>query len=926
MLAKQTKLFSLLVFLSLFVSFLSPSYAAETNNSGSFVQVASETAIVKQSGTNASVAELTKGMTLKVVKTEGGNVYFQWAKGLAYIAASDVAPTAVAADSYSYTSDTPYLQIREKVTIQSPTGNSTGVLFPGQYPLFQEQERVWQIIVGNQLANIPKTDAAIILSKLANTNQANSTETSGTTKLTIAATAQSTAFTATVKYFQVTVDQLPVYDNSTGKLVQVGTLEKGQVFPRIKDAGNWHQIQYGNHVAYVLKRSTIPASGKNIKTGTQPKQIATTVTTIADAPVYDNSTGSLVKMATIQKGRAYPIIQKDGNWYKLVIAGRIGYIHKNVARMNFKPSDRFFSVLDDQLPVYDNSTGKLVQVGTLEKGQVFPRVKDIGNWHQMKFGKGYGFVWKLSTEPASSSSVKNINSLAPSAQSFTTIVDAAVYDNSSGKLVKFATIKKGVQYPITKDSGNWYIIDVGGRTGYIQKNDVKLPFTKEHRYFETIDERVPIYDNSSGKLTIVAYLSKGQVFPRLRDFGDWHEVTYGKGVGYVWKESTRPPFQMNLKNENKGLKPINQSFSTLAEVPVYDYSTGIVFATLIEGETYPLIREEDNAVVIDLAGRIGYVLKDNIQVGPIIRYSQYNLTLNDMLAIQMTKNPQTDLYRNNKSYVHSAYIQLDPNDPTKGTVTATSLNVREGAGETYWIVGTLKQGTSVTIKAKEGDWYEIQYGPWKNAKQEDVLPYLDPSRFSRDSKEYFQFLVLSERAKVPVDDINTKILADKGILAGKGQAFIDAANLYHINEIYLISHALLETGNGTSALATGVVVSQVDGQPVEPKTVYNMYGIAAYDSCPITCGAEYAYKQGWFTPEAAIIGGAQYIASKYINNPTYKQDTLYKMRWNPDNPGTHQYATDIGWAVKQVTNIKRLYDLLDRYTLIFDIPVYLSSK
>ncbi|MCL6615621.1 MAG: glucosaminidase domain-containing protein, partial [Anoxybacillus ayderensis] len=142
----------------------------------------------------------------------------------------------------------------------------------------------------------------------------------------------------------------------------------------------------------------------------------------------------------------------------------------------------------------------------------------------------------------------------------------------------------------------------------------------------------------------------------------------------------------------------------------------------------------------------------------------------------------------------------------------------------------------------------------------------------------------------------------------------------------LISHALLETGNGTSALATGVVVSQVDGQPVEPKTVYNMYGIAAYDSCPITCGAEYAYKQGWFTPEAAIIGGAQYIASKYINNPTYKQDTLYKMRWNPDNPGTHQYATDIGWAVKQVTNIKRLYDLLDRYTLIFDIPVYLSSK
>ena len=46
--------------------------------------------------------------------------------------------------------------------------------------------------------------------------------------------------------------------------------------------------------------------------------------------------------------------------------------------------------------------------------------------------------------------------------------------------------------------------------------------------------------------------------------------------------------------------------------------------------------------------------------------------------------------------------------------------------------------------------------------------------------------------------MNDKILKGKGILAGKGDAFIKAGLTNKINEVYLISHALLETGNGKS--------------------------------------------------------------------------------------------------------------------------------
>src|SRR5699024_11280080 len=117
-------------------------------------------------------------------------------------------------------------------------------------------------------------------------------------------------------------------------------------------------------------------------------------------------------------------------------------------------------------------------------------------------------------------------------------------------------------------------------------------------------------------------------------------------------------------------------------------------------------------------------------------------------------------------------------------------------------------------------------------------------------------------------------------------------------------------------LATGI---KVNG-----KTVYNMFGIGAVDSDPERLGAKTAYEQGWFTVEDAIIGGAKWISSSYINNPYYQQDTLYKMRWNPLQPGTHQYATDVAWAAKQVHNLNKIVYLSQKYNLIlsFEIPSY----
>ncbi|MBT6068697.1 hypothetical protein HOG48_03000, partial [Candidatus Peregrinibacteria bacterium] len=203
-------------------------------------------------------------------------------------------------------------------------------------------------------------------------------------------------------------------------------------------------------------------------------------------------------------------------------------------------------------------------------------------------------------------------------------------------------------------------------------------------------------------------------------------------------------------------------------------------------------------------------------------------------------------------------------------------------------------------------------GRWVSANEQEVLKYLNPSNYKEDVYKY-QFLDLSASAGIKETEM-TDFLKGKGILSSYAAAYLRAAKEHSVSEVYLAAHSALETGNGTSVLARGVKVNGV--------TVYNMYGIGAYDGDAINSGANYAYKMGWDSPEKAITGGAKWISERYINNANYQQNTLYSMRWNPSSPGHHQYATDIGWAVKQTHAIKKMYDGFSNPILKFDILKY----
>ncbi|WP_193224541.1 SH3 domain-containing protein [Bacillus sp. B1-b2] len=528
--------------------------------------------------------------------------------------------------------------------------------------------------------------------------------------------------------------------------------------------------------------------------------------------------------------------------------------------------------------------------------------------------------------------------------------------STSGKVL--TKLSKDTVVTVMSESNGWSKVKVNNIEGYVsseflatQDTSSNQPGTEEPEKEtpetpQTIEKVVNVLAGSSlnvrstpstsGK--ILTKLSKDTVVTVVSEANGWSKVKVNNIEGYVSSEylatqdtSSNQPDTEEPEEETPQTteKVVNVSAGSSLNVRSTPSTSGQVLTKLSAGTVVTVESESNGWSKIKVNNIEGYVSSeylmekgnsDSSNATIEKNYTNYDLTLEEMTTIQLNADPQTD--KKYDTYIREDAVAFKSSDPTKGTVLGSGWRLRGGAGTEYSVVSTVSSGKVLTItsKIKGSDgyyWYKVGSSQgWVTASKEDTSYYINPDNFINDSVSSLQFLNLSKKANVNDAEVNSKILAGKGILAGKASSFITAANAYNVNEMYLISHALLETGNGTSTLANGVMVNG--------RMVYNMYGIGAYDGSAVSSGAQYAYNAGWFSPEAAIIGGARFIAEGYIKSG---QNTLYKMRWNPsaaDKTGvaTHQYATDIAWATKQVNQISNLYSLLSSYTLVYDIPIY----
>ena len=680
-------------------------------------------------------------------------------------------------------------------------------------------------------------------------------------------------------------------------------------------------------------------------------------------------------------GEVVNIKGETEEWYRIDFKGHEAYVSKEYIEVTTlsKASravqkGQVYNTGGVGLNVRQAAISTSARIGILKDGEVVQVNSKSGDWYNISYGNKTGFVHskyiKLiqTTESGANNNitkgkVKNITS------------NLRVRQAPSTSALTIGYLLGGQEVEITGESGEWYKINFNGKVGYSHKDYItKISNgSSNNNNGSTVTEKDGTVDATDGlrvregagtNTKILGVLNHGSVVKIVDTNGSWYKIKYGSGYGYVHKDYVT--IKTSSNNNNTQEKPDNKPEVVVKKGEVYNTGSNlrvrsaantnsIVLGYLVDGTKVDIIGSEGNWYKINFKDKTGFVSKDYVRL----------LDEKPTTPVVPPVTPEVPDVPEDKPQIPDEKPEENLKVISIGAVNVSNLNVRSGAGTSYAIKGSVTINHIVEIVGEENGWYKIKYkdntayvsskyinistgssnygltvdkfaelqfpklnmvqkdGKWVNASLEDIKYYMNPNNFINDVSKYM-FMKLNYVNGIPMSVIN-EVIQGRGILSGKGNAFLEGAKKYNVNVMYLLSHARLETGNGTSTLSNGVLVTEVDGVPVEPRVVYNMYGVGAIDSDPLRGGSEYAYKQGWFTPELAISEGASWISKNYINSTKYNQNTLYKMRWNMSSTsiGWHQYASDIAWAEKQA---RIMAPYLEKCGVVFefDIPTFIN--
>ena len=279
------------------------------------------------------------------------------------------------------------------------------------------------------------------------------------------------------------------------------------------------------------------------------------IETTSNTPVFDNRTGSLVKVGELVSGQQFTVVKDYGvNWWQIYWGSHYGYIAKSntktIQNVSYKNATARVSSSKQTLvtatvaPVYDNTSGQLVQFANIEVNQRIPVVKVMGNWFGVEINGRLGYIHN--------SKVAKVDTTNPPAQNTSgkryiqALEQAPLYDfRDKNRTHIIAELLKGQQLEITSyESEKYYELRWGKAFLYVEKSKVQLISKKSYkneakdlnvknRYFIPKASTTPIYDNSSGKLIPMTNIKGNYRYPILSTYGNWIETSIGGRKGYI---------------------------------------------------------------------------------------------------------------------------------------------------------------------------------------------------------------------------------------------------------------------------------------------------------------------------------------------------------------------------------------------------------
>ena len=640
--------------------------------------------------------------------------------------------------------------------------------------------------------------------------------------------------------------------------------------------------------AYASNIGTVTASSLNVRSG--PSTSYTVVT-------------------TVKKNDKVNILQSSNGWYKIeTSSGKQGWVSSSyISASNSNTNNSTNNNTQSNIAIvntdglnFRNGAGTSYSIiKVLNKGEKVEVISESNGWSKVKHDSRLGYVASQYIDKATTNyTIKEVNTDGLNVR--------------TGPSTSYATIgklNKGTRVEVISESAGWSKINYNNKTAYVSSGYLKAvststPDTKpedttqQYKEIKVVNtDGLNVRKGPSTSYESIGKIDKGTSVEVISESDGWSKINYKNTTAYVAtryldKKSTNTE---DTTQQYKEIKVVNTDGLNVRKGPSTSYES---IGKIDKGTSVEVISESDGWSKINYKNTTAYVatryldkISSNEQVPPVV-------------GGESTENVSgATIYYKALNYTLQNHIDAQYKKALEGGNVISS---------------------SISRMSEELTTSMPQSRAFVTPSKADLEYYLNPKNFTNSDKGMMQFLRLDTyKGGITESELNSylnslpKVNGKNTVFYNQGKAFINAAQKYDIDLVYLVSHAMWETGYGKSVLAQGQTITSYKGKPLDkPVTVYNFFGIGAIDKSANVSGAEASYSNGWTSIEKTIEGSAKWISANYINSSKYNQNTIYKMKFNYDYIW-HQYATDVNWSngiSGIMNNIISMYDTCLLYT------------
>uniref|UniRef100_UPI0009D6F2EA SH3 domain-containing protein n=1 Tax=Ectobacillus panaciterrae TaxID=363872 RepID=UPI0009D6F2EA len=529
-------------------------------------------------------------------------------------------------------------------------------------------------------------------------------------------------------------------------------------------------------------------------------------------------------LGKLNQGQSVSILSKDNGWAKILFNGKEAFVSlaflqlaKPTSVGNEAPSANHSEtglVNVNLLNIRASASGQANILGKLKQGQSVSVLSKSNGWAKILFNEKEAYVslefLRFNTAPTDTPQNSQLKQTV-------TVPQATVQEGASYSSKSIGTVNKGAEVSVISKDGDWIKILYNNKEGFIPSLAVQTLTQEETTIVTASALNVRSAPSTSGSL--VGKLNKGQTVSIISKVNGWAKIIFNGKEAYV---------SLGYLDTNTSTVSYSVITSSHTILQPHKKEAEAAFAALQE-DGY-LTR---NGKIINMKN--GFVRTNKLA-------NIYDSNTNQKLTYVA---PNTDL-KFVKTVGSLVYVTLDGQN---GYVTLEDVTLYPNmlhAATSYY---TVKSGNIIynSYDSSTNSYYTFNEG-YAPAHLSAGIQYEAFDRTSiggQDSYQYFEYLPLRVPASYTAAELDAFIKANRpdSPLIGTGQYFIEAANKQHINVSYLLAHALIESGWGTSRIA---------------KEKHNLFGFQAVDSNPYGGAASFA------TLQQGIEFCAQYINKNYL--------------------------------------------------------------